>query len=71
MVPLLYYNMVAQLRFFDSLKPPKILGTKFQLIQLKEKNFKEEVEKLSAEQVETLNSRKISKEILTSQPKAK
>ncbi|OUW95264.1 MAG: hypothetical protein CBD97_03140 [Pelagibacteraceae bacterium TMED237] len=36
-----------------------------------EKNFKEEVEKLSAEQVETLNSRKISKEILTSQPKAK
>ena len=36
-----------------------------------EKNFKEEVEKLSAEQVETLNSRKISKEILTSQPKVK
>ena len=36
-----------------------------------ERDFEKEVKKLSAEQVETLNSRKISKEILTSQPKVK
>ena len=33
--------------------------------------YKEEVKKLSAEQVETLNTGKISKEILTNQVKAK
>jgi len=36
-----------------------------------ERDYQEEVKKLSAEQVETLNSRKISKEILTSQSRAK
>ena len=36
-----------------------------------EKDFKEEVKKLSAVQVETLNARKISKEILTSHSKVK
>ena len=36
-----------------------------------EKDFKEEVKKLSAEQVDTLKKGKISKEILTSQSKAK
>ena len=36
-----------------------------------EKDFKKEVEKLSKEQVETLNTGKISKEILTTQAKAK
>ncbi len=36
-----------------------------------EKEFKDEVKKLSIEQVEILNTGKISKEILTSQVKAK
>ena len=36
-----------------------------------ERDFKEDVKKLSAEQVDALKTRKISKEILTSQPKVK
>tara|TARA_Y100001970_G_C13762282_1_gene616357 strand:- start:64 stop:294 length:231 start_codon:yes stop_codon:yes gene_type:complete len=36
-----------------------------------ESDFKDEVKKLSAEQVDTLKKGKISKEILTSQSKAK
>ena len=36
-----------------------------------ENDFKEEVKKLSAEKVDTLKTRKIPREILTSQPKAK
>ena len=36
-----------------------------------ENEFKEEVKKLSAEQADTLKTRKISRDILTSQSKAK
>ena len=36
-----------------------------------ENDFKKEVKELSAEQTETLKTRKISREILASQPKAK
>ena len=36
-----------------------------------EKDFQEEIEKLSAEQIDTLKNRKISKEILASQPRVK
>jgi len=46
------------------------LKTKKSLNKL-EKDFKKEVEKLSAEQVEILKIRKIPKEIQTSQPKTK
>ena len=46
------------------------LKTKKSLNKL-EKDYKEEVKKLSIEKVETLNTRKISKEILTSLPKVK
>ena len=46
------------------------LKTKRSLNKL-EKDFKEEVSKLSVEQVKSLNSRKISKEILTYQSKVK
>tara|TARA_B100001029_G_C14712667_1_gene260897 strand:+ start:290 stop:520 length:231 start_codon:yes stop_codon:yes gene_type:complete len=46
------------------------LKTKKTLNKL-EKDFKEEVKKLSSEKVDTLNTGKISKEILTSQTKVK
>ena len=46
------------------------LKTKKSLNKL-EKDYKEEVKKLSIEKLETLNTRKISKEILTSLPKVK
>ena len=46
------------------------LKTKKSLNKL-EKDYKEEVKKLSTEKVETLNTRKISKEILISLPKVK
>ena len=46
------------------------LKTKKSLNKL-EKDYKEEVKKLSTEKVETLNTRKITKEILISLPKVK
>ena len=46
------------------------LKTKKSLNKL-EKDYKEEVKKLSIEKVETLNTRKITKEILISLPKVK
>ena len=46
------------------------LKTRKSLLKL-EKDYKEEVKKLSAEQVETLSKAKISRDILTSQSKVK